>query len=388
MYYYIFALIVSSIWLFISIRSNYWPAICFFALIFLGIICSWIFKIIDEDRAKRFFAEQQIKKQNKIIEDFNRLNLKFFSVDNKILAFESPVDVMFYCKEQQCGMVILKKSYKTDNRTLYFPVTKPVAKNDDAKIIIDYLMQTYIDQNYQQLYSVVSVQEESEQSKKYLIELAKQEEEKHQKIKRELLSNIEVRQKSDIGKSAVCVYVVCSKTAAKIGISDKPNTRLKQLQTGNSQKLSLAKVWWFFGRDDAVLIESYTHNLLRVKGHHALGEWFNCNKAKAVSYVTQVIDNLLSEGKIDKAINRLSKLPEDAEYQLSKLLKYKWKISMKGNEYFKIEDALMVVFKKRGAWWYSFNGDFSKISYPRSIDAKAAVLQKFNNIINVNGIET
>jgi hypothetical protein len=69
------------------------------------------------------------------------------------------------------------------------------------------------------------------------------------------------------------VYLIQKNTESiyKIGISENPLKRLKQLQTGNSARLHLIKV---FPVENARAIEKRLHRLLMFHRCSPSGEWF------------------------------------------------------------------------------------------------------------------
>lgn len=58
----------------------------------------------------------------------------------------------------------------------------------------------------------------------------------------------------------------------KIGVSDNPQKRLKQCQTGNPYKLKLERTEVFESRNDALEREKELHN--KFKDFNTHGEWF------------------------------------------------------------------------------------------------------------------
>jgi len=79
----------------------------------------------------------------------------------------------------------------------------------------------------------------------------------------------------------------------KIGTSIKPNKRIRQLQTGNSDELDLIHI---YESNNALIIETSLHN--RYSYDRKKGEWFDMSIVDEVRF----LDNCKS---IDDAINTL-----------------------------------------------------------------------------------
>jgi hypothetical protein len=78
------------------------------------------------------------------------------------------------------------------------------------------------------------------------------------------------------------IYVIASSTngPSKIGISEKPSKRLKQLQTGHAEKLFL---YHSEAVENARLYEGLFHKNLNHKRTH--GEWFDLNVEDAIAHI-------------------------------------------------------------------------------------------------------
>lgn len=78
------------------------------------------------------------------------------------------------------------------------------------------------------------------------------------------------------------IYVIGTENQIKIGFSKCPEKRLKQLQTGNMNKLTL--YYQDEMQDSKIrIIESLIHRDLKDK--KSCGEWFNISPQDAISYV-------------------------------------------------------------------------------------------------------
>ncbi len=79
-------------------------------------------------------------------------------------------------------------------------------------------------------------------------------------------------QREEAGQ-AVCVYFIENSTGhVKIGSSTDPHRRIKALQTGNSELLTLAWTGWFNNERAARACEETLHR--RLANRHVRGEWF------------------------------------------------------------------------------------------------------------------
>lgn len=83
--------------------------------------------------------------------------------------------------------------------------------------------------------------------------------------------------KKQTDKQPQYIYLIQKNTESiyKIGISDNPLKRLKQLQTGNSSRLHLIKV---FPVANARAIEKRLHRLLMFHRYSPSGEWFRLSE--------------------------------------------------------------------------------------------------------------
>lgn len=82
------------------------------------------------------------------------------------------------------------------------------------------------------------------------------------------------------------IYVIGSnfnKSRCKIGISDNPKERLKQLQTGNAERLQIYYTEKIDSRRKAELIEQKIHKQLSIQ--KLTGEWFSIDSSTAIAEV-------------------------------------------------------------------------------------------------------
>ena len=66
------------------------------------------------------------------------------------------------------------------------------------------------------------------------------------------------------------IYIIGHDNAFKIGYSNDPNARVKQIQTGNENKIELL---WSMERNDAIKLETHLHRCFQK--HRKNGEWFD-----------------------------------------------------------------------------------------------------------------
>lgn len=74
---------------------------------------------------------------------------------------------------------------------------------------------------------------------------------------------------------------------SKIGISDKPDSRLQNLQTSHWSNLSIHSLLWVWN-GEAKLLEENCHAAARIRGIEVRGEWVKMPAAEAVDLVLEV----------------------------------------------------------------------------------------------------
>ena len=172
---------------------------------------------------------------------------------------------------------------------------------------------------------------------------------------------------------------MASKLGVKIGISDDPQKRLGQVQTGHPAKVSLSKEIWFFSRKDAELVERTVHDLLKLQKAHTRGEWFNLKIGQASDTVSRVVRDLIQLGKVDshrREIHSKSGAGE-TDLALAKLISLPWRVSHKGNDYLRLDAKNITIFPRRSRWAFVCDGEFSKVTFETKKEAKVAALQMF-----------
>lgn len=104
-----------------------------------------------------------------------------------------------------------------------------------------------------------------------------------------ILKYFELKAKSEIKSeksTSRYLYVIKSPSGFKVGISYNPNDRLKQLQVGNGDKLSL--VYQLDVGPKAVDLERFVH--FKLKNHSTNGEWFNCSLSTIKRVINKSFD--------------------------------------------------------------------------------------------------
>jgi hypothetical protein len=89
------------------------------------------------------------------------------------------------------------------------------------------------------------------------------------------------------------IYVISSinhnNGPVKIGISDNPDKRVKQLQTAFPEKLEIKYIEPFTTKIKARTFEKYLHkDISHLKSH---GEWFSITVQEAINYVKFTVIN-------------------------------------------------------------------------------------------------
>lgn len=125
------------------------------------------------------------------------------------------------------------------------------------------------------------------------------------------------------------VYIIRSGSGfsapVKIGVSDVPENRIKELQTGNPYRLFLIAKLPFSSRADAFEVEKYLHNQLTLT--KLCGEWFKMDKARNIPQVLSKFvagaqyENLNPTGS--KQIDRIRSLERENKSLKSEVEKLK-----------------------------------------------------------------
>lgn len=290
---------------------------------------------------------------------------------SKPLAFIAKFDAEAIARENDCAVL------KVDE---IFFLASGVDVPEKEGITFDYIAQEFGSSKSDMKRSGIQLRSPSAAA----IETQEQEErrirEEQERILAARLIDIERRSSADLGPQACCLYIMVSSAAVKIGVSNRPEERLRQVQTGHHEKLRLHKTWWFQSTDDAMLVERTIHAQLKVRGSHASGEWFKIKPADAVQSASNVIQHLSASGSIDKDLLPKIDAPlNDLELALGQLLNLPWQLSKKGNEYLRLPGHLVTVFRRKRSWSFMHNDEFAKDQYPTKEAAKAAALRQVLN---------
>jgi hypothetical protein len=307
--------------------------------------------------------------RNRVNFNFRALGAKFIvDQDNRPWAFRSEFDARqrFGTKEYQYSKI----------SALWFVLRSP--KLIQAEPAIRYLSEFFnIDQSPTSTKRPIQVVEESQESKDVKAWLERERELQRRRILEQVLAEIDNRSKGDVAPNGCAVYVMSSELGVKVGISDEPEKRLGQVQTGHPAKVSLFRVLWFFSRDEAAVVETKAQLVLTVRGAHLSGEWFKLSAAAASSSVSKVVQELIQCGRIESqfADVRRNGNVSDIEMKIAKFTEKKWFVSKRGNEWINLEGAHITVFPRRKRWSYIYNGSYASALYATMKAAKIAALQ-------------
>lgn len=179
---------------------------------------------------------------------------------------------------------------------------------------------------------------------------------------------------------AVAVYVMASAEAAKIGVSERPEQRLREVQTGSAAKVKLVASYWLPSRHDAFLVERAAHSELAAAGISSRGEWFKTVSGRARSGVESAILQLARDSRIavplDEEIVRTTNgyVPVGVQAEVS------WRRSRKGNWFVAVNGKRITVFRRPGGRWsFVVDGVFSKKSYSKLAEARREALRFFGS---------
>ena len=353
-------------------------------LVFI-IVCVVVFALVsfinskDERKAKRLREEKDRERIRSLQDSFKKLQVKIITdSQNQPLAFKSLFDATHECTGEVYSYPKI--------RDLYFVVNGTITSQSEAEIIAKYIEEFYSVYLQYSLYPQSTSDKKSiciiEQSQEARIEkarLAKEQEVERQRILELALADIDGRTKDDVGEMGSALYIMVSKLGVKIGISDEPEKRLGQVQTGHPAKVTLGKVIWFFSRDDAALVEKTVHDLLKLQNAHSIGEWFTVKFAEATDAVGKIVRDLIQKGLVDshRVAIQSKNLQTEVDLRLVKLVSGKWRISKKGNDWLKLGDKVITIFSRQSRWSYVCAGEYSKTSFDTKKEAKIAALQLY-----------
>jgi len=118
----------------------------------------------------------------------------------------------------------------------------------------------------------------------------------------ETLSTDEEQFNSDITQGEVIMYVyliqsgIDRKAPVKIGMSDSPEKRIKQLQTGNPEVLRLIMSIKCNSRDHAYRLESTLHTMMAKKS--IINEWFFLDEKSVLSTLNRIAKMKISDNVV------------------------------------------------------------------------------------------
>lgn len=113
-----------------------------------------------------------------------------------------------------------------------------------------------------------------------------QREERHSESQR-----MDLKDKNNRNHKTSFIYLMYDGTYIKIGLSDKPDERLSNLQIGNAN----IKLLFYAEVHNAYSIERHLHD--KYKSKHIIGEWFNLSKVD-IEHIKKYL-NSLSPSKKD-----------------------------------------------------------------------------------------
>ena len=97
------------------------------------------------------------------------------------------------------------------------------------------------------------------------------------------------------------IYVVGTNTKPyKIGLSTRPKSRLKDIQTGHPEKLSIHYLHEI-NKDEVTLIEKMIHKNINYKRTH--GEWFNVELEEAIQEIKYAVIRYSKDYQINEHLN-------------------------------------------------------------------------------------
>lgn len=324
---YIFFTLCVLMWLIIGIKANS----ALIIIISLVIIFITWFKYYKQKSEAQNEKEQsrvnELRRLELVKHQFKELQIEFIQDNNKISGFFHLFDALLFCKSRGYGYI--EHSFFYDNKKIsaFLLLSRDIQLPHEVDIIYNYINKVLLINRAESIFSLLPA---SSSALAEDVKLHKAKEEKKIIIKNNILKNIQTRVKADMGLNSVCVYIIASGKISKIGIAKDPNIRIKQLQTGNHKKLVLKKCWWFFSQEDAKKVEKEAHTLLKVKGFHAHGEWFNIVAEEAMSFTLEVINNLIDQKNIDENLLDIdNKFQSTIDNELTILNQVQWQLSKK-----------------------------------------------------------
>jgi hypothetical protein len=344
-------------------------------LFFFGIVVVILIRLNNlrnEREAKRYREDKERERIKAIQERFKELRVKLITnSEHQPFAFRSVFDTTHKFSGKAYSYPKIGE--------LYFVVNGIITPNRDVEVITEFIEEFYSfgPQRAMPSKKPICIIEESQDSLVEKARVAKEKEAERQRILKLVLTDIYTRTKEDVGEMGSALYIMFSEFAVKIGISDEPEKRLGEVQTGHPAKLALGKVIWFFSRMDAALVEKTTH--AKLHGAHASGEWFNVKFAEAADAVAKIVSDLIQNGQIDSHRVEIDSknASTDLERRIAELISREWRISKKGKEWLKLGDKSITIFPQKSRWSYVCAGERSNGSFSTKKEAKIAALQLY-----------
>lgn len=117
-------------------------------------------------------------------------------------------------------------------------------------------------------------------------------------------------------KLTVFVYIIAFAQATKIGISENPQSRLREIQTSNPHELRLVKTYASHDRAAAIWVEKLLHQ--RYEEFRLAGEWFNIHAdivIKDIEWALNLVAGIASEEIVIPQSRRNKKVKHLVSYK-------------------------------------------------------------------------
>jgi hypothetical protein len=326
----------------------------------------------NEAEAKKRREEEVERRRTAARENFAKLGIKVIADDERRpWAFASEYDAKKFIGTKSYSLVSTANSYF---------VVNAINLDDQKRAVISTSLTEFfnVDRYLNDPRREIRFVKESHESLDYKKQIQEERESQRKKLVEIRMLDIERRTKEDVGSLGSALYFMHSKHGVKVGISDDPESRLRQIQTGHPSKVELRKAIWFFSKSDAAAVEKMAHQVFRLRGTHTSGEWFDIKLNEAFGSVTKIVKELIETGKVDTQIAdlRSRRSTEDIELSLAQLTSLTWKISQKGNEWLRFDGKTVTVFRRGRGWSFVFNEQFSEEMFDSKANAKLGALQK------------
>jgi T5orf172 domain len=161
-------------------------------------------------------------------------------------------------------------------------------------------------------------------------------------------ADLKARTASDMGSEATAVYVITTnaRNSSKVGISDNPDRRKANLQTGNAQQLNVHAQFWMKNRQHALFLEQSCHRIMKRKGHVRIGEWFSVEPEIASRHVVDTYIELVEQRVLIEDDVNASEESTDEELRQQILIHLRWRRSKQGNYVVNFLGRKITVFRR------------------------------------------